>query len=140
MGDVGSCSHIKPVHIFSLSHMRDMLSRRFFRLAFGACALLFVGGLVIILAALFPAITVSPVVSLHYNIHFGVDAVGAWWRLFVPSFVALVLTLCNAAYAARMWQREHVIAYAFGVTAVLVNVFVLLHIVFIVLLNFTSLQ
>lgn len=117
-----------------------MLRLRFFRLVFGACAVLFVAGVLMILAALFPAITQSPVVSLHYNIHFGVDAVGAWWRLFVPSGIAFVLTIANALYAARVWQREQVIAYAFAVAALLVNVFVFLHIVFIVLLNLTSAQ
>lgn len=126
------------MHIFAFSNLRDMLRLRFFRLAFGACVVLFVAGVVLILAALFPAITQSPVVSLHYNIHFGVDAVGAWWRLFVPSGLALVLTVGNAMYAARIWQREQVIAYAFAVAALLVNIFVFLHIVFIVLLNFTS--
>lgn len=128
------------MHISSFANLRDMLSLRFFRVAFGACAVLFVAGIVTILAALFPAVTQSPVVSLHYNIHFGVDAVGAWWRLFVPSGIALVLTGCNALYAARVWHREQVIAYAFAIAALLVNVFVFLHVVFIVLLNFTSTQ
>lgn len=116
-----------------------MVALRFFRIAFGVCAVLFVGGVVGILAALFPAVTREPFVSLHYNIHFGVDAVGAWWRLFLPSGIALVLTIGNALYAARVLQREYVVAHAFAIAAILVNVFVLLHIIFIVLLNIPSL-
>ncbi len=92
-------------------------------------------GVLVIAIALFPAALTAPVVSLHYNIHFGVDAVGAWWRLFVPTALGVVLTLGNFWYAARVWQREHVIAYAFLVATVLINIFVLLHIVCIVLLN-----
>lgn len=121
-----------------IASLRAMLALRFFRVAFGVCALLFVAGVAAILIALFPAVTRESFVSLHYNIHFGVDAVGAWWLLFVPSGVAFVLTIGNALYAARIWQREHVIAHAFAVAAILVNVFVLLHVVFIVLLNLSS--
>lgn len=95
----------------------------------------FVVGILVMVIALFPAALTAPIVSLHYNIHFGVDAVGAWWRLFVPSALAAMLTLGNFWYAARVWQREHVIAYAFLVATVLVNIFVLLHIICIVLLN-----
>lgn len=115
-----------------------MASRRFFRLTFSASAFLFVAGVVGILVALFPEITQLPVVSLHYNIHFGVDTVGAWWRLFIPSTVALCITVGNMAYAAHIWLREYVIAYAFALAALFVNIFVFLHIVFIVLLNLSS--
>ena len=125
--------------ITPFANLRVILALRFFRVAFGVCAVLFAAGVMIILLALFPAVTHEPFASLHYNIHFGVDAVGAWWLLFVPSGIALVLTAGNALYAARVWQREQVIAYAFAVAAVLVNACVLLHVIFIVLLNLASL-
>lgn len=116
-----------------------MLRLRFFRYTLGASVVLCVAGIVGILAALFPAITQAPIVSLHYNIHFGVDAIGAWWRLFVPSGLAAVAIVGNAFYAARVWSRERVVAYAFAVAALMINAFVLLHVIFIVLLNLSSL-
>lgn len=84
---------------------------------------------------LYPNVLTQQVVPLHYNIHFGVDRVGPGWRLFIPSLVAVVLTLANMLSASAMWQRERVVALAFVVASLLVNVLVLLHIVFIVLLN-----
>lgn len=122
------------------ANIRDMISRRFFRLIFGACAAVFLAGVGGIILALFPDITREAVVSLHYNIHFGVDEVGPWWRLFVPLGVAFLVTVGNVWYAARVWQREQVIAYAFAIVTLLVHVFVVLHVFFIVLLNLSSIS
>lgn len=116
-------------------NIRYVSANRFFRIATGASFAMIALGVAGIFWQLYPLLKGQPVVPLHYNIHFGVDQVGVWWRLFVPSGIAVILTLSNALYAATVWQREKVIAYAFLVTSLLLNVFVLLHIVFIVLLN-----
>lgn len=115
--------------------LRQLLSVRFFRWALTACAFLLAAGIVLILAALFPEVQQLRVVPLHYNIHVGVDKVGTWWQLFTPSSVGIVLTMVNVGYAARTWTREKVVSYAAMITAVVLDVIILLHVVFIVLLN-----
>lgn len=97
--------------------------------------MLLLAGVLLIFFALFPEVQALRVVPLHYNIHVGVDKVGAWWQLFSPSIIAAILTLVNIIYAVKIWSREKVIAYVATVTALLVNVFVFTHLVFIVLLN-----
>lgn len=86
---------------------------------------------------LFPEVKTWRVVPLHYNIHLGVDKVGQWWELFVPSGIGVILTLLNTSYASIIWKREKVIAYAVMVTAVLVDLLVLIHLIFLVHLNVT---
>lgn len=97
--------------------------------------MLLLAGVLLIVLALFPEVQQLRVVPLHYNIHVGVDKVGAWWQLFVPSLIGLVLTIVNVLYAGRSWLREKVIAYAVIVTALVLDAIILVHVVFIVLLN-----
>lgn len=120
-----------------LTHVRALHELRFFKFATMASFVLLALGVAGIFWQLYPAVVKQPVVPLHYTIHFGVDQVGPGWRLFVPSILAFVLTIANLLFAGHMWQREKVIAYAFIVTSLFVNLFTLLHIVFIVLLNLT---
>lgn len=117
------------------TNIRTFSHERFFRIAAGASFAMFAVGIFLIVWQLFPKVISEHVVPLHYNIHFGVDEVGPWWRLFLPSAIALVLSIGNMLYAGRVWQRERVIAHAFMVTTLLVHLFVLLHVIFIVLLN-----
>lgn len=119
------------------SNLREIQANRFARWATVASFAMIALGVAGIVWQLFPAVQGEEVVPLHYNIHFGVDQVGPWWRLFVPSGIAFILTLVNALYAAHAWQRERVLAFVFTATSLLLNVFVLLHVVFIVLLNLT---
>lgn len=114
---------------------RSLSSVRFFRLVGVASFAMFVVGVVLILWQLFPDVMVNTIVPVHYNVHFGVDQVGPWWRLFVPSAFAVAVSVGNTVFAIRAWSREQVIAYAFFVTTLLVNIFVLLYVIFIVLLN-----
>lgn len=117
------------------ANLRTFSHERFFRIAVGVSFVLFVLPIALIVWQLIPDVISAHVVPLHYNIHFGVDEVGPWWRLFLPSAIALVLTIGNTLYAGRMWSREQSIAYALLVTTMFVNLFVALHVLFIVLLN-----
>jgi hypothetical protein len=114
-----------------------MYKLRFFRWSIVACALMLVGGVILLITTLFPQVQQLRVVPLHYNIHIGVDKVGSWWQLFVPSLIGVVLTLINICYAVRIWSREKVIAYAVIVTALLLNILIAVHLIFIVILNLT---
>ncbi len=74
-------------------------------------------------------------IPLHYNIYFGVDAIGSWWQLLiVPAFATLVF-LVNMAIA--LWQREQdrlipgLLLVSTVVTALLLD----LALVFVLLLN-----
>ncbi|HCC83320.1 TPA: hypothetical protein DEP96_00560 [Candidatus Uhrbacteria bacterium] len=121
----------------SLSGWRVVYKQKFFRLALLACGLLLLAGVLLVWFALFPAVESWRVVPLHYNIHIGVDKVGKWWELFIPSGIGVILTLLNAGYASIIWKREKVIAYAAIVTAVVVDVLILVHLIFLVHLNVT---
>jgi len=112
--------------------MRSLL---FFRACWGAVLFL------LLFQILFPAWRIVPLiygqtaVPLHYNIHFGVDTIGEWWRVFTVPAVGLAIALINGVSARRLWKREKMLAYlAVGATLFL-EVFLSVAMVFIVLLN-----
>ncbi len=116
---------------------REISKLRFFRWSILTGLLLLLAGVLLVWFNLFPAVETWRVVPLHYNIHIGVDKVGSWWELFVPSGIGLILTVGNMVYATLIWRKEKVIAYAAMVTAVLVDLLVLIHLIFLVHLNVT---
>lgn len=111
------------------------MGQRFFRYATLASVVMLTGSVLFMWIVLFPEVQELRVVPLHYNIHVGVDRVGAWWQLFVPSIIGVVLTILNLVVAVRVWQREQVIAYAAVVTSLFVDLVIAIHLVLIALLN-----
>ena len=74
---------------------REISKLRFFRWSILTGLLLLLAGVLLVWFNLFPAVETWRVVPLHYNIHIGVDKVGSWWELFVPSGIGLILTVGN---------------------------------------------
>ncbi|MBI1908210.1 hypothetical protein HYS28_02210 [Candidatus Uhrbacteria bacterium] len=116
-------------------NLRSLFAGKFFRFATIGSLVLLAGGVALIIVALFPEVQELRVVPLHYNIHVGVDKVGAWWQLFVPTGIGLVLTAVNLVVAAKVWHREQVIAYAAVATSLVVDAIIAIHVGLIVLLN-----
>ncbi len=118
-----------------LATFRALAALRFFRYAF------IVSALFVLLAAALPAWKVLPlsygseVVPIHYNIHYGVDKTGPWWRLFtLPAFALIVLVL-NAVLSTTLWKHDHVLArYVAGMTVVVAGL-AFIAMIFVVLLN-----
>lgn len=112
--------------------MRSLL---FFRACWGAVLFL------LLFQILFPAWRILPLiygqtaVPLHYNIHFGVDTIGEWWRVFTAPTVGLAIALINGVSAKMLWKREKMLAYLAVSATLFLEVFLSVAMVFIVLLN-----
>jgi hypothetical protein len=97
--------------------------------------------LLLLVQILFPAWRILPLiygqgtVPLHYNIHFGVDSLGAWWRIFTVPLIGLLFLVINTIVAQTVWKREPMLAYLVVSATLLFEFFLFLAMVFIVLLN-----
>jgi len=72
---------------------------------------------------------ISPQVEpffLHYNILFGVDYIGPWWRIyFVPS-TGLLIILINVIFGWLLFQKDHFFAHILNLISLLSQVFLLI--------------
>ncbi len=84
---------------------------------------------------LYPEIATKPAVPLHYNIHFGVDLFGAWWRVFMPSIAGLVIIIINTILAAVYCKKQKMLSYYALLATPVLMVFLILASLFITLLN-----
>ncbi|MCR4312350.1 MAG: hypothetical protein NUV56_03630 [Candidatus Uhrbacteria bacterium] len=114
---------------------RELFRLRFYRLTFG------LGLLAIVLAVVLPAWKVLPgvygseIIPIHYNIHYGVDRTGPWWRLFTLPAIGLALWLVNVPLTAIFSRHERMLgAFVAGMTLV-IEAFLLLAMIFVILLN-----
>ncbi len=90
-----------------------------------------------VLAAWFalPRLKTSPFFALHYTVYFGVDQIGAPWRLlFLPLLGSLVLG-ANAALAMRLHRGERLASAFLGAVTLLLEALLLLVTFLTVLLN-----
>lgn len=112
-----------------------MSSKRFFWLTF-VISLLFLGLCVFLPAwQLLPDIKDAGTIPLHYNIHFGVDAFGLWWHVFFIPIIGAAILIFNYFIALLYWKKEKVLSYLLVATALLVQFFLLLAMIFVVLFN-----
>lgn len=86
---------------------------------------------------LYPEISTKPAVPLHYNIHFGVDLIGAWWRVFMPSIIGLAILIVNTILASVYWKKQKMLSYYSLIAVPVLMTFLLLASLFITLLNIT---
>ncbi len=86
---------------------------------------------------LYPQITTKVAVPLHYNIHFGVDSFGPWWRVFMPTILGVVVLVVNGILAIIYWKIERMLSYFALLLMPILGIFLLLASVFITLLNLT---
>jgi hypothetical protein len=74
-------------------------------------------------------------IFLHYNILFGVDYIGEWWRvLFLPIFGLLIL-LVNFLLGWLLFGRDKLLAYLLNAGALFCQLFLLVAACLLVFLN-----
>lgn len=74
-------------------------------------------------------------VFLHYNILYGVDYVGEWWRVLYLPLTGLVILVANACLGWFLFHKDKFVAYALNAVAVLCQVFLLIAVSLLVFLN-----
>jgi hypothetical protein len=74
-------------------------------------------------------------VFLHYNIIFGIDLIGEWWKLwFIPAF-GTALFLINLIISYLSYGRDKIISRLVGITTVCLEIFILIGLLLIIGIN-----
>lgn len=117
------------------SRVASLLRMPLFRYSSGVALLAILAAIVLPLWRLFPDMYGRPVVPLHYNIHYGVDWTGAWWRIFLLPMMGAVFFVVNTGIALFFVRRNPMLAsVALCATAILV-LLLFVAMVFVVSLN-----
>ncbi len=81
---------------------------------------------------------ISPVeepIFLHYNVLFGVDYIGEWWRVYTLPLVGLVILLVNGILGWSLASRDLVIAYIVNTVACICQILLLVMAILVVRIN-----
>ena len=112
--------------------MRNLM---FFRVCWGLVFFFLLFQVLLPAWRILPLIYGQTAVPLHYNIHFGVDTIGEWWRVFTAPVVGLLIAVINGAAAKYLWQREKMLSYLAVSSTLFLEFLLSVAMVFIVLLN-----
>ena len=74
-------------------------------------------------------------VYLHYNIYFGIDLIGSYFRLYFMPLSGLIIFLLNAVISAIIYKQEKIISYFLIIISACTQVFLWVATVLIVLIN-----
>jgi len=77
----------------------------------------------------------SEIVFLHYNILFGVDLVGSWWRLLLMPILGLVIILINSLLSWLSYQYDKLITMILLWATVIMHILLILATYHIIFLN-----
>ena len=88
-------------------------------------------------AALFRTVTPTDLpIILHYNIHFGVDAVGNWKSLFFMPALGGGLLILNAVLSRFFYYKERLVSYLFAGTALVLQLLMAVGLISAIMINF----
>ncbi len=118
-----------------IQEIRELFKLRFYRLAFGLALVAIVLAVILPAWKVLPGIYGSEIIPIHYNIHYGVDRTGPWWRIFTLPVIGLALWLINVPLAVAFARRERMLGLFVAGMTLVVEWFLLLAMIFVVLLN-----
>jgi hypothetical protein len=74
-------------------------------------------------------------IFLHYNIYFGVDNIGSWYKAFIIPLLGIIIIIFNNILAYSFYLKERLISYVLVVSQVLIQLVLLAASIFVILLN-----
>lgn len=83
--------------------------------------------------------TVAPTdlpIILHYNIYFGIDAVGNWKSVFFMPTLAVLLLLVNVILSRFFYFKERLVSYLFAGTALAIQLLMAVGVISVIIINF----
>lgn len=72
---------------------------------------------------------------LHYNIYFGVDLIGAWYKIFAIPGAGTVFFIVNCALAVVFYKKEKILSYFVAAANFILSIGLAVALVLIILLN-----
>ena len=74
-------------------------------------------------------------IFLHYNIIFGVDLVGSWWRIYFLPLAGILVTLLNYFFSLTFYAVDKFLARLLSVWVLFFHLFLMIGTVLLVRLN-----
>jgi hypothetical protein len=75
-------------------------------------------------------------VILHYNVYFGVDAIGDWRNIYIMPALALAILLVNLVLSRFFFYKERLVSHLFAVMAFLAQLLMIVGLGSVILINF----
>ena len=75
----------------------------------------------------------SEIIPLHYNIYFGIDLIGAWYKVFIIPFLGLLIFFIN--FALSYIIKVRLLDYFLVASSTFIQFILLVASIFVVLLN-----
>ncbi len=74
-------------------------------------------------------------IFLHYNVYFGVDNIGFWYKAFIIPALGLFIIFLNNILAYIFYLQEKIISYVLIIGQALLQIILLAAAIFVILLN-----
>lgn len=87
-------------------------------------------------ALLFTVEAVDRPIILHYNIYFGVDAIGDWRNVFIMPAIALLIFLVNLILSRFFYYKERLASYLFTGMGLLAQLLMAVGVASVIIINF----
>ena len=70
-------------------------------------------------------------IPLHYNIYFGIDLIGKWYKIFLIPLLGLIIFFINFIVSSIIYSREKILSYYLAIITVFIQIILVLSSVFI---------
>ena len=74
-------------------------------------------------------------IYLHYNIYFGIDLIGPWYKIYLIPLSGLIFLIINLIISLLIYKKEKVISYFLMSTVIICQVFLALGAFSIIYIN-----
>lgn len=74
-------------------------------------------------------------IFLHYNILFGVDYIGEWWRVYIIAITGLVIFITNFLIGWLLYNKDKFVSIIMNIVNVISQIFLLIATTILVFLN-----
>ncbi|OGH77980.1 MAG: hypothetical protein A2469_01180 [Candidatus Magasanikbacteria bacterium RIFOXYC2_FULL_40_16] len=74
-------------------------------------------------------------IFLHYNILFGVDYVGEWWRVYLVAITGLVIFIFNFLLGWLLFNKDKFVSILMNIVNVVSQIFLIIATAILVFLN-----
>lgn len=77
----------------------------------------------------------SQIIPLHYNIYFGIDLIGYWYKIFIIPAMGLLIFFFNSTLSYIMYKRDKIVSYFLMAASSFSQFLLLVGAIFVILLN-----
>lgn len=108
---------------------------RVFQFSFIISVICIIGAIVLPIFLLPPETFQSRSVLLHYNVYYGVDLIGMWYRLFLLPLFGIFFLVGNLLFQSHVYKHDYVLSFIIAVTTALIEIGIFAASLFLIFIN-----